>query len=286
MTTSIAEYEERIVVFLDFLGFKSHIDRSADDPEHVARIARAFEVVREFTEPDDGLPNREVAQFSDCVVVSYRVEDSSSVFDLLLTVLLLQVELASRGFLVRGGITVGPLFHRTGTVFGPAMVKAYLLESKVAKHPRIIVDAKVIDVARDYPALHHSGHEEVRYVESFLGVDDEGQHYLKYVSWDAVVEGAGADSDDWPRYMQSLCEILREGLSSKDARVLEKMLWLHGEYRKAIEHFFDPPRPPEVIERHRAYYDALEDLPRLDVESSAASLLVELALKIPPPRQP
>lgn len=270
MSTSTVEYENRIVVFLDFLGFKDHIERSITDPAHATRIARAFETIREFTVPEERWPNREVTQFSDCVVVSYSAVEQSAVFDLLLTILLLQVELAGRGFLVRGGITVGPLVHQAGFVFGPAMVEAHRLESNDAIYPRILVDPELVNIARDYPALHHSGNDEARYAEEFLTEDPDGKHYLEYISWDAVVEGAGADSDDGPGYMLALSRILKRGLASDDPRVLTKMLWLHREYRAALDHFFVPPRPPEVIARDPEYYDALTDLPRLDAEAAAA----------------
>lgn len=274
MAAATVEYEERIVVFLDFLGFKDHIDRSLADPQHVTRIAQAFEKVREFTEPEERWPNQEVAQFSDCVVVSYSAVARSAVFDLLMTILFLQVELASRGFLVRGGITGGLLFHRAGTVFGPALVEAHHLESVDAVHPRILVDHKLVDVARDSPAIHHSGSDEVHYVQGLLKDDVDGRYYLDYISWEAVVEQAGADSDHWLVYMHALSKILRDGLSCRHPRVLEKMLWLHGEYTRAIDHFFYPPRPPEVIERHRDYYKALRKLPRLEDEAAAAAVRV------------
>lgn len=55
--------------------------------------------------------------------------------------MLLQHALWSKGMPVwiRGGITIGDLYCGQGEVFGPALVEAYLIESKVAKYPRIIM---------------------------------------------------------------------------------------------------------------------------------------------------
>ena len=47
------------------------------------------------------------------------------------------------GFLVRGGIARGDLFHHVGKVVGPALIKAYELENKKAVYPRIIIDPAV-----------------------------------------------------------------------------------------------------------------------------------------------
>jgi hypothetical protein len=44
--------------------------------------------------------------------------------------------------LIRGGIAKGKLFHvEGGPLFGPAMNRAYFLESKKAKYPRVIIDS-------------------------------------------------------------------------------------------------------------------------------------------------
>ena len=279
---SPVEYERRIVVFLDFLGFKDLIERSVTDPSHRRRIARAFETVRRFTMPDEGGPVRQVAQFSDCVVVSYEAAQYSAVFDLLLTILLLQVELVSQGFLVRGGVTVGDLLHRPGMVFGPALVEAHRLESREAIQPRILIDPALVDVARAYPVRHHDGEDEVRYVENFLTQDHEGGYYfIDYITWRAVVEIAGADSEDWPTFMRALAKILAHGLKSEDRRVLEKMLWLHCKYTAAIDEFFHPVRTADVIARFQDYYDALRELPHLHEEATAAIAMVQTTASSP-----
>lgn len=270
MSTTESQYQERIVVFLDFLGFKSHIDRTVKDPAHVTRIARAFNTVRDFTNPDEGWEDRVVTQFSDCVVLSYRIDQRSAVFDILMTMLLLQVELANQGFLVRGGITAGPLLHEESMVFGPALVEAHRMESKDAVFPRILVDPELVQVARDYPALHHSGTDEARYVRSFLTDDEDGKSYLNYVPWKAVVEDAGVDADAWPGYMNSLSRILRDGLASGDAEVVKKMLWLHRQYREAINEFIGPTPAPELLAKHQHFFEALTSLPCLDVEVAVA----------------
>ena len=48
------------------------------------------------------------------------------------------------GCLLRGGVTIGPLFHENGVVFGGGLVQAYRMESDGARYPRIIVSQSVI----------------------------------------------------------------------------------------------------------------------------------------------
>jgi hypothetical protein len=45
--------------------------------------------------------------------------------------------------LVRGGATIGKLFHAQGVVFGDALVDAYRVESKVAKYPRVVLSHSI-----------------------------------------------------------------------------------------------------------------------------------------------
>jgi hypothetical protein len=66
----------------------------------------------------------------------------------------LAVDLLCQGFLVRGAVVKGPLYHDDSMVFGAALVRAYNFESEVAKFPRIIVVREVReDVLRFNPTL-------------------------------------------------------------------------------------------------------------------------------------
>ena len=145
------------------------------------------------------------------------------------------VHLAEIGFLVRGALTVGDLYHSDRHVVGPAMVEAYRLESKVAKVPRIIIDEKVLAVARRSRGPDHSAKEAEGYVRAFMTKDADGHHYLDYVSWKAVVEITGGDNDGYGEYLSRIGKLVKAGLSHEHARVQEKYLWLHEQYVAAIE---------------------------------------------------
>lgn len=269
------EYEKRIVVFMDILGFRDHVKKSETDRERIKRIARAIETIHAHTRIDEEWGQHQVTQFSDCVVVSYLTKQPSAVFDILLTVSVLQKELASQGFLVRGGITAGDLIHDGHKAFGPALVEAHRMESELAGVPRILVDPKLTDIARRHPAPHHDGATEAKYVRDFVKTDDDGLEYLDYLSWDAVVAGAGIDSELYVPYLRVISTILAPSLNpSVDPKTLKKVLWLYREYTQAIQHFHEPPQPPEVIERHAEFYEALGSLPSLALEAKTAQQLV------------
>jgi hypothetical protein len=59
------------------------------------------------------------------------------------------VDLLHMGFLTRGAIVVGDLFHRDNVIFGPALLEAYQIESREAFYPRIIVSNKALEELAD-----------------------------------------------------------------------------------------------------------------------------------------
>lgn len=248
--TVAAEFENRICVFLDILGFRDHIDRAVADPAHVKRISGAFACVGEHLKTGiDRLASRRISQYSDCVTVSYKVTESSSAWTLLTDLQYLQIALVERGFLVRGGVSVGQLVHDESQLFGPAQVKAYELESKEAIYPRILVDKSVIKFGRQNPAPHHDGDDEEGYLRRLVSKDFDGRLYIGYTTWDSIVDVAGADSEDYPDYMRKVLKIVETGLQSKDPCTLAKTLWLYGKFLDAREdikeelrdsHFPDP----------------------------------------------
>lgn len=268
-------YEHRILLFLDFLGFKQHVERSVAEPAHFKRIVRALRTVHEFVGETEGFASRQFTQFSDCVVVSYASGERSAVFDLLSDIALLQVELASQGFLLRGSVVAGDLVHTSDTLFGPAINEAYRRESKLAINPRILVDPGLVQIAKQFPAPHHDGKTEARYVAKFLTKDDDGLDYIDYLTWDAVIEGVGADSDHYPGYLREVARVLKQGFECSDPGVLSKMIWLHERFDAAISHFYEPPRPPGVLAQHEDFYAALGLVPRLQEEVAAARNIIK-----------
>ncbi len=224
-------YQQRITLFVDFLGFKAHVNRTISDPEFLAKLVRAMDRIGEIGEDDNKFrKSQRVTQFSDCVVVSYLVEEESAVFWLLCEIAFCVIDLAERGFLVRGALTVGSLHHTKKHVVGPAMVHAYELESQVAKYPRILIDKEVLKVAAKAKSETHSGKEEAKFVKDFMTEDDDGLFYYDYVSWNSVVRVAGGNNDNYPFYLQRIADIIKGGLRSNNPGVLEKYLWLHSKY--------------------------------------------------------
>lgn len=190
-------YEERFIAFVDILGFGKLVESSEVTPDLPKRILDALismhptriqsELVTtvnvELIPPEELEDVKEVARmasaaqqrmhpvninyFSDSLVISARANDviaSQMVMDLLTKISAMMW--MSHKLLLRGGITVGKLIHvEGGPMFGPAMNRAYYLESELAKHPRFLIDKHCIE---QYRKVHTFG-----LFESFIRQDGD-----------------------------------------------------------------------------------------------------------------
>lgn len=273
-------YQQRIILYVDFLGFKDHVNRTEDDPEFLGKLVRAMDRIGNIGEDDRKFhKSQRVTQFSDCVVVSYLVDEESAVFWLLNEIACCVIDLAEREFLVRGALTVGSLLHTKQHLVGPAMVKAHELESQVAKYPRILIHEKVVKVAAKARNRMHSGKEEAEYVKAFMTKDNDGLFYFDYISWDSVVRIVGGDNGGYPAYLQGIGEMIKSGLKSASAGVLEKYLWLHSKYHSELKNFKSLPMSHPYYIENREFREFFEEMDTMDDAAEKARSVVDKAAK-------
>lgn len=228
-------YEDRVILFLDFMGFKEIVQNTLSDSNALTALQKAIDRLSKIG--DEALQKtRQVTQFSDCVVCSFDVTQPSAVFDLLNSTGFMIVELADEGYLVRGGITCGQLIHTEDYLLGPAMNEAYRLESQVAKHPRVVIDPEVLIRAGQAPSPQHDAKMEAGYVKGFMTRDDDGQYFYDYVSFHQLL-ALGLEQDEYPAYLWRLATKIDEGLQAEDYRVRAKYFWLWKLYSRQVRQF-------------------------------------------------
>lgn len=154
-------FEKAVVIFIDILGTKDRTN--FDDWYKISDIF--YKTVEREKELDSTHPwtvyKREISIFSDCAYIVYDfkddIDDSRKIKDELIIISLyntekLICEFLTNDFIARGAITYGDIYYETnrGLFFGPAMNRAYELESKYAKYPRIIIDPCISDEIYSY----------------------------------------------------------------------------------------------------------------------------------------
>jgi len=149
---------ERLVLFMDILGFRNLIARMSKEPDLYSHVRDALKtmqrVVRDnykkgmagklFPGEDSQLVPHMI-QFSDCIVISYPLHFPALCASLIiLNAQELATQLLYEGVLTRGGIACGWTYHDESVLLGAGVIAAYELESQVADVPRIVLADEVV----------------------------------------------------------------------------------------------------------------------------------------------
>lgn len=257
------KYEDRIVCFIDILGFrnkvKNTIDKSGIEQEdQIKKINSVFMVARDILDMDSPSPkfleSKVITQFSDSIVISFKVDEKTAVISTLSEIQHLIANFISRGFLVRGGIALGKLIHSEKVVFGPALIKAYDTESKAAMYPRIILDETVLATGIVF------GDNDTQYAEetimSIVSKDSDGMYFVDFFS---KIYHEMDDDDQWIQYLNYLQEIIRNNDTDIIPDIQVKIGWLKNKFNSLLDLLQEPSNLdriekeglPEIVEEYR-----------------------------------
>ncbi|MCI5130645.1 MAG: hypothetical protein D3904_03795 [Candidatus Electrothrix sp. EH2] len=251
-------YEQRLVAFIDILGFKEIIRKSENDSNLLKMVMDSVEFLKTFEVPESWnialIEIEECAQkknleqfkiesnvqcscFSDSVVVSVSCDDinvNEAASTLIANLSLLGAALIKNGILIRGGMTVGKLIHYdNGIVLGQGMIDAYELESKLAKYPRIILSSKLIEKL-NYPILkkrdRYPYHQYIKRYKDGLAGFSQLRYFQVLQSWEeyALVQL----TSDLAKTKNTIVTGLNEKFENPG--VYEKYLWLKSEYDNLV----------------------------------------------------
>ncbi|BCZ46989.1 hypothetical protein psyc5s11_30560 [Clostridium gelidum] len=231
------DYEKRIVVFMDILGFKEHI-KATEEEKNKKKIFRVMNYIKNV-ESDNYKETisladigREVTVFSDSIVISYLADVQSCVYYILIDIIHIQLELAVEGIIVRGGIALGELYHKQNIIFGPAMLKAYKLESKYAIYPRIIFTEDLIKYGIEHHISANSPEQELEYLLKIIDEDKDGYYYTNFL----LQYGELDELEYYYKILDVLRKLIVETINnSSDKNVIKKYKWLKKYYNRSIK---------------------------------------------------
>ncbi len=141
--------EDKIVAFLDVLGFKKIISNKKETEKYFNEVISEIEILKTAKNGDQ--IRLQAVLISDSIVLSYPFEKKiENLKELIVAVAKIQSRLALQGIWLRGAITIGELeiqnFQGAQVVVGQGLVQAYEIETQLAIYPRVIFDARVFKI--------------------------------------------------------------------------------------------------------------------------------------------
>lgn len=261
------KYIDAFVTFIDILGFKNIVDN--ENPE---KINKLLDAVKGFS----SLPQRRrppydqsqylpiVTQFSDSII---RIQptndlkvDDVDIMDFFLeevtSLTITQGNLACNGILIRGGMTYGKICIHNNRIFGPAFNRAYYLESKLAKYPRIIIDeflcTKNANIIVDDSKYNWSDVASQLY--ELLECTDDGLWSLDYlpIIFEAERSTDIKNEEVLVVHRNAIKDLLTNALKQNNEDILMKIRWIASYHNRIINRSFKT-----INERYENNYDSL-----------------------------
>jgi len=143
------EFEDRAVAFIDVLGFKALVNEAVENEQAKQKLVDLVALLesaipRLNAGVDAAVPRNLIPRhqyISDCIILSAPLTDSErSWYNGVSIVVMRAIQLShfflNEGYLIRGGISAGKLWHTEFNIIGPAYQEAYLLEAN-GNEPRV-----------------------------------------------------------------------------------------------------------------------------------------------------
>lgn len=220
------------------MGFQNFIE---DNCRNANTVKKTLDTLHSITKTGrkKGLwdLNLEVTSFSDLIIRSYAIQDEKSMASIIKKELNeikhIQLELMKKDIVIRGGITIGDIFHSDKYVFGTGLVDAYKLESERAVNPRIVIDQRIMKLLHEHkskctPFERITGQFVVK---GLIAKSENGTCFVNYLHED--IKEKFPDLETLVAHKKL---IIRNAIKfENNTRVLDKYLWLANYHNNIVE---------------------------------------------------
>lgn len=211
-------YEQSAVVFIDILGFKNALRNESKARDILDALSHVKEKVEEYysdpmREQFQGVFDIELTAFSDSIAIS---GSEGQAIVVVFAALEFSQLLMKKGFLCRGAMACGELYHNNGILFGNSLAEAYESEKSQAIYPRIILDTQtvqLIDESKNDPSD----------LAGLVKSDKDGRKFLNLLF---------EMHDSSSNLSQVLSNLVRNELAENcnSLGAQQKLMWLINEY--------------------------------------------------------
>ncbi len=246
-------YPVRVVALIDILGFKAALEESESDETEFRRILQTLEDLKaHFLRPKDDIDKEadarfnadtQITQVSDSLLISRPIDEIGGVTEMLSDCAVAIHILIENGFLSRGAITLGRLYHKDTILFGRAFMDVFEAE-KHQKRPIVTFPEDLFKLARKYHGQPDAdgGAWEVSFLKKSC-IKDGDSYYLDYFTDFEMVDGDGPENAYL--HYEKLRDLILQGLENKDRSAYLKAVWAAVQFngRKSPVHFDPIPLP-------------------------------------------
>ena len=256
-----AEYTDRLVCFVDILGFKELVERSAnpdlhesfilgdDRPKNAKDLCAIFDSLlhllqmhkdEHYTPESDrykellkyrtpvfvkgDMPDFQFGIFSDCIVFSVNRLSVGTMMLFCSMVETITSVLFESSTTCRGGISWGKCFHKDNVIFGPAMTEAYTIEQKTV-YPRVIINPDIM------PKLAaSSGADDLS--AFWISKDDDSQFFIDIIKH---YDGCPEYNYYVMQFTHGMHWLLNLNLNHPDLKVRDKYNWYRPRFNNLLK---------------------------------------------------
>ncbi|WP_461789689.1 hypothetical protein [Pedobacter sp.] len=239
-------YKKRAVAFLDVLGFREKLNvfqkeaeqnqLAEENESYVSQQANDF--INTFKKAIARLDDKKFRYylFSDNIcITSINETTSSDLQDLFLAVTELYFQFARQGYFLRGGIDYGLFIDEDEIAVGNPLAVAYLLESKKAIYPRIILSDNLV---KEFQTINQQGEKNYEYLYADVLIKDSCEIRFLNIFLHVFQSDYREDRED---FFIKYSEVLKQNLAEniKNEAIYTKYKWLADEFNEFIDHFIN-----------------------------------------------
>ena len=238
-------FERRHVLYCDILGFSSYMTSIWFEKSRCFRLFHALdEVIRQahnkidpsLSDSETGLVadyvvNPEATYCSDSIIISTPSTNIDAMW-LCEAASNLQNAIAHLGFLLRGAITTGDLYHSGNTIFGPAIAGAVQLEKSI-EIPAICLSNETytifhqISKVSDGPIVSAVSSRLLSTFNSSLSFADPFWRLRRYAMMESLAPEPSILFDSWRN-------LIERGLQHEDLKTFKKYVWTAEYFNQAM----------------------------------------------------
>ncbi len=234
----IDSWTNRIIAYIDILGIKKHVqDESNESKKKLLQLLKIFHDANSSYEPNKVFEKiqrgpisvefvktqLEISNFSDHVIFSALLSENckhtqnNQINAVIEKIQEMSLRVLQIGFLIRGAITIGDMYHLGNSIIGKGLNEAVFLEENIAIYPRVIVSDDILKI------LNKNQTNGFLTYNFILKKDFDGVTFIDFLHRHR--HGDEASDIDLRQIKFAIESEINKSINRKDVKTLTKLRW-------------------------------------------------------------